>query len=341
MGLSNEERLTKIYWGVHNLVETLRKLRPQKGDDLYPNEDRWEHILELGDKVWHSLLRGSRNGSYWILGGALTCPVRGPTSPWAVLIESQCGAVHQENKDQKCFGPKGRRGPDDLCLDPFKRHLGLRGLVGHSGPYKDGRRRGLLLDVYNSAEFLIYGLRRYDDALRRDFPELDKLISDILGACFDLMHKDTAFGKAYVAERMFRAVYGQWNGQLWNAFNAVYMHYALTSIMAPDVSLADVIVFDRWRIDHKNTPQNRLVLALRIAGPHLYGVRELKILIKETRGLSIREDVIRRELAKNKTAFDLRQAEKDVKQAEDSEEYRERADRDENATVHGYDFDWD
>ena len=342
MGLSNEERQTKMYWAVHNIATTIRKLRPSTpGDDLWPHEKKWEHLFSLGDKAWHALLEGSRHGAFWILGGSMSNAVKDPNSPWAVMVSAQCDEVRQGREDKRFYGPKGKRDLDEVCYDPFKHDLGLRGLVMRSGPHTEGERRARLLDTYNAAEFLAYGLRRYDDDFKRGYQELDKLISDILGACFDLMHKDTAFGKAYVGERLLRAIYGQWDTQLWHALNAANMHFWLSSFMSPRMELEDVIAFDKWRVDHKDTPQNRLVLALRIAGSNVHSDRDMKTLIKETRGLSILEATIQREFAKNRKLHKQDEAERASEKDADMDEYSTTAQRAENAVVHGYDFDWD
>ena len=140
---------------------------------------------------------------------------------------------------------------------------------------------------------------------------------------------------------MLRAIYGQWDTQLWHALNAANMHFWLSSFMSPRMELEDVIAFDKWRVDHKDTPQNRLVLALRIAGSNVHSDRDMKTLIKETRGLSILEATIQREFAKNRKLHKQDEAERASEKDADMDEYSTTAQRAENAVVHGYDFDWD
>jgi len=339
MGLSNEERLNKMYWAAQGLSEAIRELQPKKDEDLYPDDAKWERLLALGDQVWHQLL-GKSCKFHWFIGGALTNPVRRSDSPWAVLIQAQCQNVQEARKNLAFFGSEEIGDASEAeCPDPFNEYLSLRGLLRHSG--KLGGRRALLIDVYSWAEFMAYGLRRYDDEFVQDFPGLDKMISDIMGALFDLMHKDTAFAKAYVGERVLKAIYGQWNGPMWHALNAVDMHYQLNSFMHPDVSLGDVIDLDKWRISHKDTRQNRLVLALRIAGPGMVGVPIMETLIKETRGLNIREASIRREFTKNKVLHEQQAEDRKAKQDKHTDDYIDRSGQAENITIHGYDYLWE
>ena len=149
MGLSDEERVTKMCWAVHNLSTMCRELEVG-----YPKEP-WQYLKDLGDRLWHAFLGGHSNGMFWIIGGALESGVTGPNSPWGVLIESQCDEARRSTE-------KDPFKKDPNYFDPFDGFLDISGLIQHA---REGSNKKKLLDIYRSTEFLIYGLRRYDDEL--------------------------------------------------------------------------------------------------------------------------------------------------------------------------------
>lgn len=279
MGLSNPERIAGMYWSVHHLSEACRNLK----SDSPISGDRLEHIRDLGDQLWHGLLRGESNSAFWILGGALTSGVRGPYSPWGVAIGALCEGARQPQRHWK----------SDF-FDPFEGFLDVLGLLSQAD---NGQFCRDVFLIYHQVESLVYSLRRYDDRFREKFSCLDKLCSDLFGACFAVMQAEDSFAKAYVGNRICRWIYGQWEGQMWEALNAVNMHHDLSRFML-DCSLAEVIAWDKWRLTHKDCPQNRLVLALRMAGRRFHYAHKLRDLMDRVKGLGVRKGVLEREFSK-------------------------------------------
>ena len=318
MGLSDEERVTQMCWAVHNLSTMCRELEVG-----YPKEP-WQYLKDLGDRLWHAFLGGHSNGMFWIIGGALESGVTGPNSPWGVLIESQCDEARRSTE-------KDPFKKDPNYFDPFDGFLDISGLIQHA---REGSNKKKLLDIYRSTEFLIYGLRRYDDELRGKYQDLDKLASDILGACFAIMHEDQDFGKAYVGERILKWIYGGYEDPLKKILLDLNIHHDLSRFMV-DCTLADVIAWDKWRLTHKDCAQNRIVLALRMAGRGFHYEHCFKKLVEGTRGKNIREEVLRREFDKCVKAHE----ESESKQ---SREYLDDRVTEENIVIHGYGYsrDW-
>lgn len=308
MGLSDEERLTRMCYSVHHLSTICREL-----DLGYPKEP-WQHLKDLGDQLWHAFLGGQSNGMFWFLGGDLDSGVTGPNSPWGVLIEAQC---------ENARSPVERKPAYDF--NPFDGFLDIEGLMSQ---VRDGENKRNILKIYRLTESLVYGLRRYDDELRGKYQELDKLASDILGACFTLMQGDQDFGKAYVGERILKWIYGKYDDPLKPVLLKLCLHHDLSRFMA-DCSLADVIAWDKWRLTHKDCVQNRLVLALQMAGRRFHYEHQFRELIGLTRELEVQEPTLRKEFDKCVKAH----IESDAKQIKGLREDRE---GEEDRIIHGY-----
>jgi len=318
VGLSDEERVLKMCWAVHHLSALCRELEPE-----YPKEPGL-HLKDLGGSLWHAFLGGHSNGMFWVIGGALESGVTGPHSPWGVVIESQCDEARRSVRGDPFQKPKN-------YFDPFDGFLDISGLMSQ---VRGGEGKRKLLSIYRSTEFLIYGLRRYDDDLRGKYKELDKLASDILGACFVLMQGDQEFGKAYVGERLLKWIYGGYEDPLKGVLLNLCLHHDLSRFMS-DCTLADVIAWDKWRLTHKDCVQNRLVLAFRMAGRRFHYEHQFKKLVEGTRGQGVREAVLRREFDKCVKAH----AESEAKLNKGCQDkHRD----EENAVIHGYGYrsDW-
>lgn len=288
MGLSDEERLSKMVWAINALSRLGRELKDLDRDEL-PHDSNVSLISDYTDQLWHAYLGGDSNGAFWLLGGDHNNPVTQEGAPWSTAIMYQCetnrprvdGVVTWEELSSKEF-------------NPFRGFLDVPGLLPKTYQKK-------VYEIYGWTEQLSYALRRYKDALSDRYGELNKLISDIQGACFDIFAKDTGFGKAYVANRLFEELYRDEKAK--KVLKELNTHHDLGSrIRSTTCSLTEIIAWDRWRLEHKKTTQNTLVLALRICGSHFHYDHQFKKMVDLTRKMDVKERVLRREFEKCKVA---------------------------------------
>jgi len=321
LGLSDEERINKVVWAVNALASNGRKLRKlvesKDYDDIpYGSSEEAAALVGYLDQVWHAYLGAGSNGMFWIIGGDHNNPVEKPGAPWSTAIIAQCERNRPLPADTVSWDELAGKQP----FDPFDNFLDVRGLL----PLDYHK---LIFDTYAWTEQLVYALRRYRDKLLAGFPALDKLISDIQGCCFDLFQKQEAFGRAYVGSRLLKALY-ETDPRVKEIFLELCFHHDL----GPGIRegrLKDVIAWDHWRLDHKATPQNAIVLALRISGRRFKHAHKLRQIIEKTRGMGVREKVLQRE-------FD-----KCLKASQEEEEssrkrYSQNRDWDALEAIHGY-----
>lgn len=305
MGLSKEERLGKMVWAVHALTRLGRELQAQRAAAMYL--DGLPVLIELLDRLWHAYLGGRSNGMYWLVGGDLDGPVTEEGLPWSSIVMAQC--------------EEARLPPDEPGeahpFDPFRDMLSVKGLLPDDAHQK-------VYDVYGWTEQLAYALRRYPDELMAQYAVLDKLISDIQGACFHIFQSSTAYGRAYVGNRLLQALYD--DTRVEEVFNELHLQVLLRKRIR-SCTLAEVIAWDRWRLDHQMTLHNRVLLAIRICGPG-FNEFHFRKLMARVRG-SVCEPVLQRELAK---CLELQAAEREW-----AGKYSVSVDAP-DAAVHGYDI---
>jgi hypothetical protein len=321
LGLSDEERITKIVWAIRALVEHGQDLKSAVNSDTgytvpYGSRRSAKELVRLTGKLWHSFLGRNSNGAFWIFGGDHNNEVRGAGGAWSTAILGQCEA-HRPDENRDWFEERERGMP----FDPFDSALTVSGLLEH--PY-----RNAIYEIYAWSEQLSYALRRYNDKLKKSYKKLDKLISDIQGTCFDLFQRDTGFGKAYVGNVLLKALYADEKAR--EIFLSDHWHHHLGAGVK-EATLTEIIEWDRWRLTHKDTLQNRLVLAMRIMGKRYHYDHQLKKLLGQVEGLGVRKKVIQREFAKCQKAHV-------ASEEENRARYREDRDREVVQAIHGWRF---
>ena len=332
MGLSNEERSAKIVWAINALTKLGRELRgmaeaevewgsPQYVD--YNAESHLRHLADLTDQLWHAYLGTKSNSGFWLLGGDSTNPIRTTETPWQVALENQFRLNRRE--DGFVYSNRSKE------FNPFDGYLDLHGLLGRGWHQK-------VYDLYTWCGQLSYALRRYEDSFLRQFPDLNKLISDMQGECFALF-EDKRFAKAYVGERIFKAIYGGTyikEGSLGEVLVKVNMHHKFSRLMHREVTLAEVIDWDQYLLRNKKTPTVLLTLALRIAGRKFDHDHSFKKLLTELAAheIEVDETVLSMEFEKCKAA-------KAGYKETSGRNYSEEWERDELYALHGFpSSDW-
>ena len=175
MGLSKDER----YSGVIHAVNSLTKL----GEGT-PAE-------KFTSKLWHALLGHVNNSSHWILGSSTYGSVKiNGASVWERAICCHTEEVLEDKME------------DDNVFDATER-FSIQELVGY-GSREQEPANEKMFEVYQWTEQTIYYLRRYDDDMPKEFCDLNKLISDIQGACFDFFKEDEIFAKAYIVNKIIK-----------------------------------------------------------------------------------------------------------------------------------------
>jgi len=318
MGLSDGERLEKMYWSAKYLYEL--------GNDLYKtNFYCKEPLVGLCKQVWAKLLGGDHNGVYWILGGAITNPIKDTTNAWAIAIASKFEDVRY-NRQTTRLGLMRDRNEE---FDPFDCFLSEKGLIG-SGEY-EGQAYKLIYEIYAHTESMIYALRRYDDELLKRFSGLSDLISEIQGVCFGLFTTTESYAKAYLAHQIFRdKFYANKTINRLALKDNWHHHYSL--IM--EWPLDEIMRLHKELFAKEPTLQSLLKYSLIVMGRRYHYQHLLDALVKELGAFkdpSINIDELRG-VWKTK-CFDAHE----LREKESQNRYKEDKDADTQYIIHGFD----
>jgi chorismate mutase len=247
MGLSNEERITGLFYDIKNIVS--------RADALKEESDCPRKFVEIIDQLWFAFLGQTRNSAHWILGSSATNQVAWDTvSPWGVAINHHTQDLIKEESD---IFSKDR-------FDAFDRFLDVPGLLGQAGMiYKN------IYEIFAYSEQAAYHLRRYEDELSKDLKGLSKLLADIQGECFQLFIDDQTYARAYVLNIITKMVYGPhypYSEEKWDPLTKYLskecIHHDLSRMMQPRD--ADMKMLATLHIKmHRAKEAKKLTIALR------------------------------------------------------------------------------
>lgn len=216
MGLSDEERFSGVIFAVNRMTQLGKNTPAQK----------------FTDQMWHALLGKSSNSAHWIIGSSASNDIKiDGKSVWeAAMIHHTYDVFKEKDSD-----PISEKIEDMRRDDVVEHHFSIGALLREKGIQRRWTKNdpvyANMFELYAWSEQLIYYLRRYEDDMRKDFKELDKLISDIQGECFDHFGQHEVYAKAYVVHKIIKHLYSgtypyqknKWNELVrWLVKNHVY-----------------------------------------------------------------------------------------------------------------------
>ena len=199
MGLSNEERRNGIYWSLYRIDKIIREWDQRK--EKYPPHGT-EEIRALVGKLWHAFLCDVSNSLHWFMGSSTDNTIHsdGGSTPWEIAIINHCAKVHKaKTKTVDDFLDPDREKPFDAT-----KMLSIPYLVTQSRDWA----KGIIFQIYQEMENIIYNLRRYNDDFMEGYAELNTLVSKIMGACFTVFADEEDYAKAYLIHEMLHKIYG-------------------------------------------------------------------------------------------------------------------------------------
>jgi len=196
MGLSNEERRTKMYYAVRGICGVVERWEERTRNDTYDFE-KFKVVRDLTGQLWHGLFGKQSNGLHWIMGSSASNPMTttDPSTPWEMGLCHHLEGVFNEPGP---FDFEGRR-PFDAV-----EHCNIEHLLMHAGEHSLAG----VYEIYAWCEQLIYALRRYNDEFLTQYSVVDKIVSNIMGECFTAFTQRGAFSQAYVLNQIIGILYG-------------------------------------------------------------------------------------------------------------------------------------
>lgn len=241
MGLSDEERLSGVYFAIRALNEQVHNWE----SDRYC-QDNWgmeghvcDEIKKLIKGMWHQLLGSQSNGAHWIMGSSSSNTIgRTSGTPWEVAVTEHLEKM--VNREDKSVVDIDKDQPFDA-----RKMCSIGYLLTHY--HYHGRDMQYVFDIYQWLEQMIYYLRRYDDQFAKNLSGLSETISRISGLCFDVFSRYDEFAKAYLVHEIIEMLYGPlypYREEKWDVVTKIMskhnLHHDLTDLMSSEWKLVDI-----------------------------------------------------------------------------------------------------
>jgi hypothetical protein len=195
MGLSDEERLSGVYYAIDSMMEIVKNLNYHKEEYDYPHT-----LINYVKEMWHAFIGKDSNGIHWVIGSSSSNEVTHYSpSIWGVaainhhtdkVLKESKGPLEEFVKDNKNF------------FNAFDGFLDISGLLKSDGHFKSA-----IYDIYGWTEQVIYYLRRYDDKFLKEHEALSKVVSNVQGECFNLFKHDNVYARAYILNKICKFIY--------------------------------------------------------------------------------------------------------------------------------------
>ena len=333
MGLSDQERLEKIYWAIHHMVKLGHEIRQD------PDASNCVGcVIEKVEQLWPAFIGGQSNSAHWILGSSASNAVTAPNSVWSTSILNHLEdsrQLEQKLKEEEEIKKTGQA-PYEAPFDAFDNgFLDIAGLLGQC--HYRGKFNRHLYELFGWSEQLAYALRRYDDELLKSFQSLSDVLARLQGELFGFFSANNDFAKAYVLNQVLDHLYRDKDFQ--KLAYKQHWHHDLSRPMRSNRD--DSVSLEKVREWHyravvnskKQTTEDKILLALEIMGRHYHYQHNYNDMVSV-----LQADNVLFNPKKLESAFKKCEARHKELEEAGHKEYRNDSERDVNAAIHGWDF---
>lgn len=182
MGLSNEERYTKIAHGVNRIYK------------LSDHIDNCNNKLKkLSENIWYEFLKNESNGAFWLTGSSLANDYLSGENLISVAFDS-----HRPEKNNPL--------KIEINSDFLKSYETISDMCSIINLLKN-RSKHAILEIFLNTEFVSYALCRYKDEFSCRYEGLNRLIRKIQGECFAIFEADREFTQAWMVASLIDKIF--------------------------------------------------------------------------------------------------------------------------------------
>ena len=241
MGLSNQERYSKILWTVKNIEDLLANLRPEYGN---------RKLKSFSGKLWPALLNEESNSCFWLTGGGFDST---SFEDGGFLFEAL--DVHrQELKNQNDILQYGK--------NYIENNLNLRSMIGDWQGTES-----TVVEIYQWIENFYYAVNRYKDEFSDGAINIKNIVANLKGEIFSIISRDNKYFRGYLLYQIFNKVIDAYDDDcpLTKMINAEYLFHNFKLQDEPFQKTEDLL--EAWQeiqhvSNHEMTISKRILLFL-------------------------------------------------------------------------------
>lgn len=180
MGLSNQERYSKILWTVKNIEDLLNNLRPEYGN---------EKLKSFCGKLWPALLNKESNSCFWVIGGGFDAASFGDGGFLFEALDVHRQELKKEEDIFKC-------GENHI-----ENNLILRSMIGDWQGTE-----ATVVEIYQWIENFYYAVNRYQDDFSDSAINIKNIVANLKGEIFSIISRNNKYFRGYLLCQIFNKV---------------------------------------------------------------------------------------------------------------------------------------
>lgn len=185
MGLSNEERFSKVVWSIHHILDAVGNIHEKYS---------YGKLKNLCENIWPTFLGKQSNSSFWLFGGDMDNRYMSGKSLISIAFEKHSFDI-KPNREEEL-----ERREEEKNI-PFHERFSSKESVNDKLTMQsliNDEELANVLRINDYVENAIYALQRYDDEFSEQFEEFNVLIRKIQGELFEIFQKDQSFYKVWL-----------------------------------------------------------------------------------------------------------------------------------------------
>lgn len=178
MGLSDQERYSKIIYSIKEIVSLSENLKNDFND--------YDKIKNLVGDLWYSFL-GNNSVYFWLTGSSFDSDT--------ISQETLVGAVFCSHAPPSLDSCRAKR--EDEFIDYW-------GVVEDLTDFYSllEQAKSAVAKIFMHTEHIGYALKRYDDDFFKKYENLNKVLCKIQGECFSVFSEDKDFAHAWMISKL-------------------------------------------------------------------------------------------------------------------------------------------
>lgn len=260
MGLSDQERHTKVIWSIYHLTQLADEITKE---GYWDGKNPYIEIQKLIRKMWPIQLGGKGNNGFWLIGSDEDVSWDN-TTLFSTALYSQIKDEGDSLEDMIAEGRKKREQSGEKYLYDCTEVLNMEHLLTGNN--------AVIYKMKQWLENLQYASNRYEDEVSEQYKALNEIVAQCMGQMFKIWQKEE-WAKTWLLSEICKLLVGNTyavkvkDADIVNQYiNKTSAHHDITAGLLMTIpELKEILLL----LTEENSIKNRIQALIKIAGKRI------------------------------------------------------------------------